>query len=114
MIIDSMSIEEMQKEVKKDIDSLYTKIYYLFAENRRFFVKSKKFPIYKIFSWKSRVTQIEWNIIILARKKKEQTIPKIIPYVRYQFLRNGNFLCSTNGRGGYDNNFYSTLYQTLS
>lgn len=42
MIIDSMSIEEMQKEVKRDIDSLYTKIYYLFAENRRFFVKSKK------------------------------------------------------------------------
>ena len=91
MIIDSMSIEEMQKEVKKDIDSLYTKIYYLFAENRRFFVKSKKFPIYKIFSWESRVTQIEWNIIILARKKKEQTIPKIIPYVRYQSYGTGIF-----------------------
>lgn len=84
MIIENMSIEEMQKEAQRDIDPLYVKMGYLFIENRRFFIKSKKFPVCKTFKWNSRITQIEWDIIFLARDKKEQTSPKVVPYITFQ------------------------------
>lgn len=89
MIIGNMGIEEMQKEAGKDIDLLYTKMHYLLEENRRFFIKSTKFPASKIFRWKSRITKNEWNIILLARNKKEQICPSVVPYVKYQSYGTG-------------------------
>ena len=84
MIINTMSIEEMQTEVEKDSNALYAKIRHLGEENRRFYIKSTKFPAYKTFKWTSRITNNEWNIIILARDKKETPHPAFIPYVKYQ------------------------------
>lgn len=89
MIIENMSIEEMQLEVEKDSDILYTKIQHLYEENRRFYIKSIRFPAYKTFKWTSRITKNEWNIIIIARDKKEVTHPAIIPYVKYQSYGTG-------------------------
>ena len=40
MIINTMSIEEMQTEVEKDSNALYAKIRHLGEENRRFYIKS--------------------------------------------------------------------------
>ena len=84
MIINTMSIEEMETEVEKDSNALYAKIRHLGEENRRFYIKSTKFPAYKTFKWTSRITNNEWNIIILARDKKETPHPAFIPYVKYQ------------------------------
>lgn len=89
MIIDSMCIEEMQIEAERDFNLLYVKIPYLYADNRRFFIKSTRFPAYKTFKWRSRKTNNEWNIIIVARDKKEVTHPAIVPYIKYQSYGTG-------------------------
>ena len=56
MFTDTMTLTEMQKEVGKDYDPLFRRIYHFQDETRRFFLKSKTFPVYKVINWKSYVT----------------------------------------------------------
>lgn len=84
MITDTMTLTEMQNEVQKDYDPLFRRLYHFQDETRRFFLKSKVFPVYKLTDWKSYITNNEWTIILLVREKKYVNEPAIIPFARYQ------------------------------
>lgn len=84
MITDTMTLTEMQNEVQKDYDPLFRRIYHFQDETRRFFLKSKVFPVYKLTDWKSYITNNEWTIILLVREKKYVNEPAIIPLAQYQ------------------------------
>ena len=84
MFTDTMTLTEMQKEVGKDYDPLFRRIYHFQDETRRFFLKSKTFPVYKVINWKSYVTNNEWTVILLVREKKYVNEPAVVPFAKYQ------------------------------
>nr|WP_317128122.1 hypothetical protein [Parabacteroides goldsteinii] len=84
MLTDTMTLAEMQKEVGKDYDPLFRRIYHFKDETRRIFLKSKIFPVYKFINWKSYVTNNEWTVILLVREKKYVNEPAVVPFSKYQ------------------------------
>lgn len=84
MLTETMTLAEMQKEVGKDNDPLSRRVHHFRDDTRRFFLKSKAFPVYRLINWKSYVTNNEWTIILLVREKKYMNEPAIIPYAKIQ------------------------------
>ena len=74
-----MSIEEMQTEVEKDSNALYAKIRHLGEENRRFYIKSTKFPAYKTFKWTSRITKMNGTLLYWQEIKRKHHIRLLFP-----------------------------------
>lgn len=84
MIIDTMSLEEMQKEVEKDSKRLWDRTHRFVDESRRFFLKTEHFPAYRRLEWESPLTHTKWVICIFALNRSFRKKTGILHYAPYQ------------------------------
>lgn len=83
MIVNTMTPQELMKEVRKDYSSIIMRIYQEFERNRRVFIKATLFPVKHIFKYKSAQNNT-WNVIQMARFREERKNPGHIIYSIYE------------------------------
>lgn len=84
MIIYTMSLEEMQKEVEKDSLLLWDRTCRFVDDSRRFFLKAEHFPVYRRLEWRSPRTNTKWTICIFALSRSFRKKTAVIHYAPYQ------------------------------
>lgn len=84
MIVSTMSVEEMQKEVEKDADLLWNRTSRFVDDSRRFFLKTEHFPAYYRLEWNSPHTHTKWRICIFAFNRSYRKKTVVIHYALYQ------------------------------
>lgn len=87
MFVESMSAEEIIKEVRRDSISIDNYKEKITQAHRRDFLFAKKYPVVFHHEWKSLVTHNKWHFTITCHSKKEREAPEIYNYSTYETLR---------------------------
>lgn len=84
MIVNTMSVEEMQKEIERDADLLWDRTHRFVDDSRRFFLKTEIFPAYRRLEWNSPKTHTKWIICIFALNRAFRKKTAVLHYALYQ------------------------------
>ena len=105
MIVESMSLKEVNDQMVKDMPLLQEwaewKIGY---ELRSKFAHSKVYPCYAFRTWRSPMTNTLWHILFYCKEKKKANTPVALFYVKYD---------SDNGKGAYSYEIIGGNFKTV-
>lgn len=108
MLLPTMTPEEIYAEIRKDANPLWDAINMRFgAEFQRIVRRSQRFPLIKGYTWQSKNTKIEYNVVFIAYRKAERKfIPHFFVYMMYSYESGRNIVYIDN------KNFAIRIYTT--
>ena len=98
MLVPTMTPEEIYAEIRKDANPLWDAISMRFgAELQRIVRRSQRFPLIKGYTWQSKNTKIEYNVVFIAYRKAERKfIPHFLVYTMYSYESGRNIVYIDN------------------
>src|SRR4051812_17830003 len=83
MIVPSMTVQEIYKEIFEDIETLDTKIDACRRDFKKLVLRSTRYPVEKTYEAKTRVKKNTFVFTLIAPKRSAWSDPDIVIYAIY-------------------------------